>query len=112
MDRFVEMQTFCAVVDAGSFVGAAEALGLSKAATSRYVGELETRLGVRLLHRREMTEVPVEPVVGVLPNRAGVEHHHVGLGSSLSGLVFRLPTSEPAPGSVQAEFQICLPVPT
>ena len=51
MDRFVEMQTFCAVVDAGSFVGAAEALGLSKAATSRYVGELETRLGVRLLHR-------------------------------------------------------------
>jgi len=51
MDRFVEMQTFCAVVDAGSFVGAAEALGLSKATTSRYVGELETRLGVRLLHR-------------------------------------------------------------
>ena len=29
MDRFVEMQTFCAVVDAGSFVGAAEALGMS-----------------------------------------------------------------------------------
>ncbi|HWL27876.1 MAG TPA: LysR family transcriptional regulator [Burkholderiaceae bacterium] len=51
MDRFLEMQTFAAVVDAGSFVGAAEAMGVSKAATSRYVGELETRLGVRLLHR-------------------------------------------------------------
>nr|WP_315235666.1 LysR family transcriptional regulator [uncultured Albidiferax sp.] len=51
MDRFLEMQTFCAVVDAGSFVKAAEALGLSKAAVSRYVGELESRLGVRLLHR-------------------------------------------------------------
>jgi DNA-binding transcriptional LysR family regulator len=51
MDRFLEMQTFAAVVEAGSFVGAAEALGVSKAATSRYVVELETRLGVRLLHR-------------------------------------------------------------
>ena len=51
MDRFLEMRTFSAVVDAGSFVGAADALGLSKAAVSRYLGDLETRLGVRLLHR-------------------------------------------------------------
>jgi DNA-binding transcriptional LysR family regulator len=51
MDRFAEMQTFAAVVDAGSFVKAAEALAMSKAAVSRYVGELEARLGVRLLHR-------------------------------------------------------------
>ena len=47
----MEMQVFAAVVDAGSFVGAADALGLSKAAVSRHVGELESRLGVRLLHR-------------------------------------------------------------
>jgi len=39
------------VVEAGSFVGAADALGLSKAAVSRHVGELEGRLGVRLLQR-------------------------------------------------------------
>ena len=51
MDRFLEMQTFSAVVDAGSFVKAAEALGLPKAAMSRYVGDLEARLRVRLLHR-------------------------------------------------------------
>jgi len=51
MDRFLEMQTFRAVVDAGSFVRAAEALDLSKAAVSRHVGDLETRLGVRLLQR-------------------------------------------------------------
>ncbi len=51
MDRFLEMQTFHAVVDAGSFVKAADALGLSKAAVSRYVVDMETRLGVRLLHR-------------------------------------------------------------
>ena len=51
MDRFLEMQTFNAVVDAGSFVKAAEALNLPKAAMSRYVADLEARLGVRLLHR-------------------------------------------------------------
>ncbi len=45
------MQTFAAVVDAGSFVGAADMLGRSKAAVSRHVNGLETRLGVRLLHR-------------------------------------------------------------
>ncbi len=51
MDRFQEMTVFTAVVEAGSFVGAAEALGISKAVASRLVAELESRLGVRLLHR-------------------------------------------------------------
>ncbi len=51
MNKFLEMRTFAAVVDAGSFVGAAEALDMSKAAVSRYVGDLEARLGVRLLRR-------------------------------------------------------------
>jgi len=45
------MQTFNAVVEAGSFVKAADALNMSKAAVSRYVVDMETRLGVRLLHR-------------------------------------------------------------
>ena len=51
MDRFLEMRTFVQVVDTGSFVGAAEPLDMSKAAVSRYVADLEARLGVRLLHR-------------------------------------------------------------
>jgi DNA-binding transcriptional LysR family regulator len=51
MDKFLEMQSFAAVVDSGSFVKAADALAMSKAAVSRYVAELESRLGVRLLHR-------------------------------------------------------------
>ena len=42
---------FSAVVDASSFVAAADSLGMSKAAVSRYVSELEQRLGVRLMHR-------------------------------------------------------------
>ena len=51
MDRFAEMETYVAVVEAGSFVAAADVLGLSKATVSRNVADLETRLGVRLLHR-------------------------------------------------------------
>jgi DNA-binding transcriptional LysR family regulator len=51
MDKFQEMKTFAAVVDAGSFVKAADALGMSKPAVSRYVSELESRLGVRLMQR-------------------------------------------------------------
>lgn len=51
MDRFQEMRVFVGVVDAGSFVKAADALEMSKAAVSRHVADLEARLGVRLLHR-------------------------------------------------------------
>lgn len=51
MNRFDEMQAFAAVIDNGSFVKAADALQVSKTAVSRLVGDLEARLGVRLLHR-------------------------------------------------------------
>lgn len=51
MDKFQEMRAFVTVVDMGSFVRAADALELSKTAVSRLVGELEARLGTRLLHR-------------------------------------------------------------
>ena len=46
-----QLNSFLAVVRAGSFVAAADATGLSKAAVSRQVAELEGHLGVRLLHR-------------------------------------------------------------
>lgn len=51
MDKFQEMKTFVAVVDAGSFVQAADDLEMSKPTVSRYVADLEQRLGVRLLQR-------------------------------------------------------------
>jgi DNA-binding transcriptional LysR family regulator len=51
MDRFLEMRAFAAVAEAGSFSKAADVLVISKAAVSRQVSELESRLGVRLLHR-------------------------------------------------------------
>jgi DNA-binding transcriptional LysR family regulator len=51
MDKYLEMKVFSAIVDAGSFTGATVALDMSKAAVSRYMADLEERLGVRLLHR-------------------------------------------------------------
>ena len=41
-----QIASFLAVVRAGSFVGGAEATGLSKAAVSRHGSELEAGLGV------------------------------------------------------------------
>lgn len=46
-----QIRSFLAVAQAGSFVGAADTLDLSKAAVSRHVADLESHLGTRLLHR-------------------------------------------------------------
>ena len=46
-----EMQTFIAVVDAGSITAAAERLGQTVSAVSRTLGRLEQKLETTLLHR-------------------------------------------------------------
>ncbi len=51
MDRFEELQTFVAVVEAGSFSAAADRLNLAKSAVSRRIGDLEGRLGAQLINR-------------------------------------------------------------
>ncbi|MBA7848140.1 LysR family transcriptional regulator [Klebsiella sp. RHBSTW-00484] len=51
MNKFVEMSTFVAVVDALSFVGAAAKLGTTKSVVSQRVKTLELRLGASLLER-------------------------------------------------------------
>lgn len=51
LDDVVSMAVFARVVQAGSFTGAAAILGLSKSVVSSRISDLETRLGVRLLHR-------------------------------------------------------------
>ena len=51
MDRLHLMTVFVAVVESEGFASAARKLRLSPPAVSRAVSELETRLGVKLLHR-------------------------------------------------------------
>jgi len=51
MDRWLAMQAFVRIVESGSFVGAAERVGLSTSSLSRLVAELEQHLGARLLNR-------------------------------------------------------------
>jgi DNA-binding transcriptional LysR family regulator len=51
MDRLSAMRTFRTVVETGGFSAAARRLGLSKAAVSKQVAELEAHFGTALLHR-------------------------------------------------------------
>jgi len=55
MDRLTDIESFVAVVEAGSFSAAAERLGAAKSAVSRRVSALEARLGVKLLNRTTRT---------------------------------------------------------
>lgn len=51
MDRLTSMRVFSEVVARGSFVAAADALNMSKAAVTRHVVHLEETVGTRLLNR-------------------------------------------------------------
>lgn len=51
MDLLDGLKAFVATAETGSFTDAAERLGISNRLTSKYVAELEQRLGVRLLQR-------------------------------------------------------------
>ncbi len=51
MDRLTALRVFRTTVELGSFAATARQLGLSPAAVSKNVRELETHLGVRLLQR-------------------------------------------------------------
>ncbi|HEV2153979.1 LysR family transcriptional regulator [Bradyrhizobium sp.] len=50
-DRLQELAVFVRAAESGSFSKAARELGLSQPSVSRIIGELETRLGVKLLLR-------------------------------------------------------------
>jgi len=51
MDTISGIRTFIGVVDEGSFTTAAEQMTMSVSLVSKYIAQLETRLGVRLLNR-------------------------------------------------------------
>ena len=51
MNKFADIETFTAIVEAGTFSAAGERLGVAKSVVSRRISQLERRLGSRLLHR-------------------------------------------------------------
>jgi DNA-binding transcriptional LysR family regulator len=51
VDRAGEIAAFVRAVDSGSFSAAARQLGLTPSAISKVVSRLESRLGIRLIHR-------------------------------------------------------------
>jgi DNA-binding transcriptional LysR family regulator len=59
-DKFEDIRTFVAVVQARGFAQAGKRLGIAKSAVSRRVNDLEDRLGTRLLNRttRQFSPTP------------------------------------------------------
>jgi len=51
MDKLTRINVFVSVAETGSFSVASERLGISRAAVSKYVSQLEAQLGGRLLNR-------------------------------------------------------------
>ena len=60
MDRLEVLRVYLAVVDGGSFVGAARTLRLSPPGVTRAIAALELRLGVKLLDRSSRRCQPTE----------------------------------------------------
>ncbi|WP_213297934.1 LysR family transcriptional regulator [Paraburkholderia sacchari] len=60
MDTLVSMKVFRHVVEAGSFVAAAERMDMSAAMASKHVMHLEQQLGARLLNRTTRRVAPTE----------------------------------------------------
>jgi len=51
LDQLTSLKVFCEVVEAHSFIAAADRLSMSAPMVSKHVAQLEKRLGARLLHR-------------------------------------------------------------
>jgi DNA-binding transcriptional LysR family regulator len=83
---------FVAVVEAGTFVGASDALGMSPPGVSRAIARLETRLKIRLFNRTtrsvSLTEAGRRFYEHVMPHLAGLEEAAAaaaGSGSAVRG---------------------------
>ena len=92
MDRFVELEAFVATVETGSLSGAAARLGVAVSAVSRRLGELESRLGVRLANRSTHGLAPTpsgtayyERAVALLGDLADADASVAGEGAAMRG---------------------------
>lgn len=94
MDRLQAMQVFVTVVNEGSFVQAAEKLGVSPQLVSKSLSQLEEHLGVRLLNRttrrQHLTEAGTayyERAQQVLADIDDIELQLSGLQQSARGVL-------------------------
>jgi len=92
MDFVQSLRTFVRVVDAGSFIRAADQLGTSNAAVTRQVAALERHLDVRLLNRttRKLSltssgQVFIEKARGILADIEEAEGMARGKRAKVSG---------------------------
>jgi DNA-binding transcriptional LysR family regulator len=92
MDRFLAMTVFARVIELGSFVRAAERLGMSTSACSRHLAELEAHLDTRLLNRTtrrlsltESGQAFYERCVQVLADLEEAEHAAAASGARPRG---------------------------
>ncbi|GAB4324263.1 LysR family transcriptional regulator [Cyanobacterium aponinum AL20118] len=60
MDKFNQIRGFVLVVESGSFAQASRILGISRSAVNKLVFNLETYLGVQLLHRNTRNVTPTQ----------------------------------------------------
>ncbi len=92
--RLEDMEAFAAVAQAGGFTAAAKRLDTSKSRLSRRVSDLETRLGVKLLHRTTRAIALTEAgaaylarATRLLEDAAEAEEAVSSLGGALSGTI-------------------------
>src|SRR2546430_1095351 len=103
MDRAEAIAVFVEVAERRSFVAAARRLRRSPTAVTRIIGDLEARLGVRLLNRTtravSLTEAGDRFLAGARRVLADLEAHAVVAFSGIAGveLIFR---NEAGEGSV------------
>ena len=90
MDLIEGMRAFVAVVDAGSFTEAGARIGISNKLASKYVAELEARLGLRLLNRTtrssSLTEAGGRYYAGCVALLNGLDALEGGLRDDALGL--------------------------
>ena len=94
MDQVETMKAFVAVATEGSFIGAAQRMGLSSQLVSKYVSHFEDRLGARLLNRTtrkvSLTEAGaqcLQHAEQILENIRSMEGHFGQMQSVATGVL-------------------------
>ena len=94
MDRLETMKAFVTVAELGSFTKAAEKLETSNQLVSKYVSQLEQRLGVRLfnrttrrVHLTQEGEQCLQHAMHILESVHDMENHFGELQNAAKGLI-------------------------